>query len=221
MKLLIHSQTSLIQPLQSGNGYFFPHFIMDELLIHAGIKVKTCQWKGSLNCLWTDEEIPNLDRNANHCMNILAKSICYYNDIIMSTMGSQITSLTIVYSTIYSRCRSKKTSKLRITGLCEGNSAVTSEFPIQRAINMENVSIWWCHHGRSNNPDQHIRYTFIFPICNFLHKRHLLIPLCSYKKAIINGIYLNKSANLLKAHIDSLHYFSVNKSSSVPLNQYM
>ena len=30
------------------------------------------------------------------------------------------------------RCRSKKTSKLRITGLCEGNSPVTSEFPAKK-----------------------------------------------------------------------------------------
>ena len=40
----------------------------------------------------------------------------------------------------------KKTSKLCITGLCEENSPVTSEFPAQRASNMENVSIWWRHH---------------------------------------------------------------------------
>ena len=44
------------------------------------------------------------------------------------------------------RHRSKKTSMLRITGLCEGNSPVTGEFPAQRASNAENVSIWWCHH---------------------------------------------------------------------------
>ena len=44
------------------------------------------------------------------------------------------------------RCRSKKTSKLRVTGLCERNSPVTGEFPAQRASNAENVSIWWCHH---------------------------------------------------------------------------
>ena len=44
------------------------------------------------------------------------------------------------------RRRSKKTSKLRITGLCEGNSPVTGEFPAQRASNSEKVSIWWCHH---------------------------------------------------------------------------
>ena len=45
------------------------------------------------------------------------------------------------------RCRSsKKTSKLRVTGLCVGNSPKTGEFPAQRASNVENVSIWWRHH---------------------------------------------------------------------------
>ena len=43
--------------------------------------------------------------------------------------------------------RSKKTSKLRVTGLCVGNSPVPGEFPTQRASNAENVSIWWHHHG--------------------------------------------------------------------------
>ena len=49
------------------------------------------------------------------------------------------------------RRRSKKTSKLRVTGLCEGNSSVTSEFPAQRASNAENVSIWWRHHWSRDN----------------------------------------------------------------------
>ena len=44
------------------------------------------------------------------------------------------------------RRRSKKTSKLRVTGLCEGNSPVTDDFPTQRVSNAENVSIWWRHH---------------------------------------------------------------------------
>ena len=39
-----------------------------------------------------------------------------------------------------------KISKLCVTGLCEGNSPVTGEFPAQRASNMGNVSIWWRHH---------------------------------------------------------------------------
>ena len=46
------------------------------------------------------------------------------------------------------RCRSKKASELRVTGLCEGNSPVTGEFPAQMASNAENVSIWWRHHER-------------------------------------------------------------------------
>ena len=42
---------------------------------------------------------------------------------------------------------SKKTSKLRVTGLCAGNSSVTGEFPAQMVSNAENLSIWWRHHG--------------------------------------------------------------------------
>ena len=43
-------------------------------------------------------------------------------------------------------CRSKKTSKLRVTGLCVENSSGTGEFPAQMASNAENVSISWRHH---------------------------------------------------------------------------
>ena len=47
------------------------------------------------------------------------------------------------------RRRSKKTSKLRVTNFCAGNSPVTCEFPAQKAINARNVSIWWRHHDPS------------------------------------------------------------------------
>ena len=43
------------------------------------------------------------------------------------------------------RRKSKKTSKLRVTGLCAGNSPGTGEFPAQMASYAENVSIWWRH----------------------------------------------------------------------------
>ena len=43
-------------------------------------------------------------------------------------------------------CRSKKASKLHVTGLCAGNSPGTGEFPAQMASYAENVSIWWRHH---------------------------------------------------------------------------
>ena len=63
----------------------------------------------------------------------------------MGTMASQNTSLTIVYSIVYS-AQIKETSKLRVTGLCVGNSPVTGEFPAQKASNVEDFSIWWRHH---------------------------------------------------------------------------
>ena len=58
----------------------------------------------------------------------------------MGAMASQITSLTSVYSNVYSST-SEKTPKLRVTGLCAGNSPETDEFPAQMTSNAENVSI--------------------------------------------------------------------------------
>ena len=42
--------------------------------------------------------------------------------------------------------RSRKTSKLRVTGLCEGNPPVTGGFPYQRASDAGSGSIWWRYH---------------------------------------------------------------------------
>ena len=53
----------------------------------------------------------------------------------MGAMVSQITSLMIVYSIFYSGTDKKKTSKPRVTDLCEWNSPVTGEFPAQSASN--------------------------------------------------------------------------------------
>ena len=45
------------------------------------------------------------------------------------------------------KCWSKKTSNLRITGLCEGNPQVTGGFPSKMAGNAENIFVWWSHHS--------------------------------------------------------------------------
>ena len=52
----------------------------------------------------------------------------------MGTNSAQITSLTIVYSTVYSGADQRK------------HQWETGEFPTQMASNAENVSIWWRHH---------------------------------------------------------------------------
>ena len=88
----------------------------------------------------TRRYIPQTGLNVN-------PTIQHYNDVIMGAIASQITRLTIFLLNRLFRRRSKKTSKLRVTGLCAGNSTVTGEFPAQMASNAENVSIWWRHHG--------------------------------------------------------------------------
>ena len=56
-----------------------------------------------------------------------------------------ITSLTVVYSTVYSDADQRKIKALRHWPLC-GEVTGTGEFPTQRASYAENVSIWWRHH---------------------------------------------------------------------------
>ena len=64
----------------------------------------------------------------------------HYNDVIMGAMASQITSLTSVYSTVYSGAYQRK-HQSSASLACAGNSPVTGESPAQMAGNAENVSI--------------------------------------------------------------------------------
>ena len=56
-------------------------------------------------------------------------------------MASQITGVSIVYSTVCSGADQRKHQSSASLAF------VWSEFPAQKAINAENVSIWWRHHG--------------------------------------------------------------------------
>ena len=55
----------------------------------------------------------------------------HYGDVIMGAMVTQITSVSILYSTVCSGADQRK------------HQSPTS----QKASNAENVSIWWCHHA--------------------------------------------------------------------------
>ena len=74
----------------------------------------------------------------------------HYRDVMMDTMASQITSLTIVFSTVYAGADQKNIKTPRHWP-CEGKWPVTGELPAQRATNAENVSIWWRHHDVIEN----------------------------------------------------------------------
>ena len=65
----------------------------------------------------------------------------HYGDVIMATMPSQITSLTIVYSTVYSGADQRKYQSSASLAFVWGIH------PAQMASNAENVSIWWRHHA--------------------------------------------------------------------------
>ena len=64
----------------------------------------------------------------------------HYNDVIMDTIASQITSLTNVYSTFIQTQIKENIKAPRHWPLC-------GEFPAQMASNTENASIWWRHHA--------------------------------------------------------------------------
>ena len=64
----------------------------------------------------------------------------------MGAIASQITSLTIVYSTVYSGADQSKHQSSTSLALCAGNSSGTGEFPAQMASKAGNVSFRWRHH---------------------------------------------------------------------------
>ena len=66
----------------------------------------------------------------------------HYIDAIMAAMASQITSLLIVYSTIYSGTDQRKYQSSALWGEFTSDQWI----PHTRASNTGNVSIWWRHH---------------------------------------------------------------------------
>ena len=63
--------------------------------------------------------------------------IKHYNDVIMGTIAPQITSLTIVYSTVYSGADQRKHESSAPLAFVRG----IHRFPAQMASNAENVFI--------------------------------------------------------------------------------
>ena len=65
----------------------------------------------------------------------------HYGDVIMGTMASQITSLTIGYSTVHSGADQRKYQSSASLAFYAGNSPGTDEFPAQMVSNEGTVSI--------------------------------------------------------------------------------
>ena len=97
------------------------------------------------------------------------------------------------------RRRSKKSSKLRVTGLCAGNSPGTGEFSAQMASNAENVSIWWRHHElMSYWRDMHtliLGMTYFQSLAKRLcHSvRHMLPVYNIWSSTVISTLFANRT----------------------------
>ena len=76
------------------------------------------------------------------------RSDLHYSDVKMGAIGSQITSLTIVYLIVNSGADQRKHHSSASLAFVRGIHRA-GEFPAQRASYAENVSIWWRHHGVS------------------------------------------------------------------------
>ena len=72
---------------------------------------------------------------------------CHYIDVIMTAMASQITSLTVVYSTVYSDADQRKH---------QSSTSQASVWGIHRDRHAEIVSILWRHHGYDRRQIQYM-----------------------------------------------------------------
>ena len=70
----------------------------------------------------------------------------YYSNVMVKAMASQITDVSIAYSTVRSGANQRKQQSSASLAFVRGGSPMTGEFPAQRAGNAENVSIWCRHH---------------------------------------------------------------------------
>ena len=69
----------------------------------------------------------------------------HYNNVIMGAKASQITSVTIIYSTVYLVIDERRRQSSRHWPLC-GEVTGDRWIPHIKAINAKNVFIWWRHH---------------------------------------------------------------------------
>ena len=116
-----------------------------SLQVIGGYMIHWCYSSAFSMVIWTQCEFIKLPRHETHYFIIEfinKSSISHYSDVIMV---SQVTSTTIVYSTVYSGTDHRKHQSSMSLAFVRGINWF-GEFPTQRASNVENVSIWWCHH---------------------------------------------------------------------------
>ena len=71
----------------------------------------------------------------------------HYSDVIMGAMASQMTNLTIVYSTVYTGADQRKHESSASLAFVRGIHRWPVNSPHKWPVTRKNISIWWRHHG--------------------------------------------------------------------------
>ena len=85
----------------------------------------------------------------DHEHELQTKSVYFshYNDVIMGAMASRITSLTPVWSTVYSGADQRKHQSFASLAFERGIHRWLVNSPHKWPVTRKKVSIWWRHHG--------------------------------------------------------------------------
>ena len=123
------------------------------------------------------------------------------NDVIMTAITSQIISLMVVYST-FIQTQIKETSKLRVTGLCVGNSPgplnSPHKGPVTRKMFPFDDVIVGCDlfHAAVNFPRREAKMT-----CHRLYLQHFIYARSSHFVVVDNRSILPNSFNVTSLEI--------------------
>ena len=121
------------------------HFYHKWKLTHWRLVIQPFNIRLTMVCLYCVSCVAFITRTT--ALHLHHKPSMHYSDIIMTAMVSQITSLTIVYSTVYSGADKRKyqssASLAFVPGIQRWPVNSSHKWPVTR----KNVSIWWRHHG--------------------------------------------------------------------------
>ena len=78
--------------------------------------------------------------------NIIYACYIHYDDVIVGSVASQITSFTSVYSAVYSGVDQRKHQSSESLAFVRGIHRGSVNSPHKGPVSAENISIWWRHH---------------------------------------------------------------------------
>ena len=162
----------------------------------------------------------------------------HYTDVIMTTMASQITSLTVVYSIDHSGADQRKYQSSASVAFVWGIHQ-DRWIPAQRANNAKNVSIWW-RHPKSKTVMYFVHYKIYYDFALFclssiiissnfvlsIHTQPIFHQLCLIKTLhptyalITNMMIIICNFNFCKQVLHSIHGLNVSIATGGESSRY-